>query len=186
MDFPSQAAPSVFARRVEDLVAFWCSGESDRSCSSDNGIQRGVQQRIAEHYGSIEVLEGYIRAYAHWNLFDTLWDKNNQPQRAELFEIMDELLAFPYRMGMDPTSPETIAWARFFVPYRTGGTYARRERLNWKGVAKLWKAGVPLEYARALDTPTWDKQMPVRRVIAMHRDGIPTEYARELLYGVKA
>lgn len=186
MDFAPAAYTPMFARRVEDLVAFWCSGGSDRSCPTGNGIQGEVQQRIAEHYGSIEVLEGYVRAYTHWNMYDALWDRNNRPQRVELLEIMDELLAFPYRVGMDPTSPETIAWARFFVPYRTGGTYARRERLNWKGVAKLWKAGVPLEYARALDTPTWDKQMPVRRVIAMHREGISTEYARELLYGAKA
>lgn len=186
MDFAPATTTSVFTRRIGDLVAFWCSGESGRSCSTGNDIQREVQQRIVEHYGSIEVLEGYIRAYTYWNMYDALWDRNNRPQRVELLEIMDELLAFPYRVGMDPADPETVRWAKFFVPYRAGGTYARRERLNWKGVAKLWKAGVPLEYARALDTPTWDKQMPVRRVIRLYRDGIAAEYAYELLYGAKA
>lgn len=170
-------------RRVEDLVAFWCSGGRDQGCTSNGGMDSGVQRGIVEAFGSIETLETYIQAYAHWNLFDSLWGKNNAPKQVNLFEIMDELLAFPYRMGMDPTNPETVEWAKFFVPYRAGGTYARRERLNWKGVKKLYKAGVPLEYARALDTPEWGQQMSVRRVIAMYREGISTEYARELLYG---
>lgn len=176
----------VSPRRVEDLVTFWCSDGSDQLDTTRGAIQREVQQQIAEHYDNIEALETYIRAYTDWNMFDTLWDKNNQPRYVEFLEIMDELLAFPWRMGMDPVAPETAAWARFFVPYRAGGTYARRERLHWRGVAELWKAGVPLEYARALDTPTWNTQMPVRRVIRLYREGISAEYAYELLYGAKA
>ena len=176
----------IFERRVEDLVGFWCSGGTGGGCTSNGGMDSDVQKGIVENFGSIETLEGYIQAYAHWNLFDSLWGKDNTPKQVNLLEIMDELLAFPYRMGMDPMNPETVEWARFFVPYRAGGTYARRERLNWKGVKKLYKAGVTLEYAKALDTPTWGQQMPVRQVIGMYRDGISTEYARELLYGDKS
>lgn len=173
----------IFERRVEDLVGFWCSGGTGGGCTGNGGMNSDVQKGIVESFGSIETLEGYIQAYAHWRLFDSLWGKNNMPKQVNLLEIMDELLAFPYRTSMDPKSPETVEWARFFVPYRAGGTYERRERLDWKGVKKLYKAGVPLEYAKALDTPEWGQQMPVRQVIAMHRAGISVEYARELLYG---
>lgn len=179
------AAPnSVFTRRVEDFVEFWCgNGDSSplSSCQSD-AIESQARRRVVESFPDVETLDAYLSEYAHWNIVSAVW-KDGTPVKAALLEDMPSLLAFPSRMGMDPSDPETIAWAKFFVPYYSGGTYAYHERATWKDVAKLRKAGVPLEYARALDTPTWETRMPVRRIIAMHRAGITTEYASTLLYG---
>lgn len=176
-------------RSVSALIAFWCGDRNGRNavaCSQGNGIDRGIQESIAESFRDIETLDDYLSTYAHWNIVPALWDKNGNPTDASLLEVMPELLAFPYRMGMDPSDPETIEWAKFFVPYFAGGTYAYRQRAEWKNVAKLRKAGVPLEYARALDTPSWEQMMPVRRIIPLYRAGIAAEYAHVILYGESA
>lgn len=162
-------------RSVSALVAFWYG---DR-----NSIDRSIQASIVESFRDIETLDDYLNAYAHWNIVPALWDKNGNPVEAALLEDMLSLLAFPYRMRMDPSDPETIEWAQFFVPYFAGGTYEYRKRAEWKGVARLRKAGVPLEYARALDTPSWGQMMPVRRIVPLYRAGIAVEYTRTLLYG---
>lgn len=175
-------------RKVSALIEFWCSGASRQMqvCLGKNGLTRDIQEHVTRSYGDIETLDNYLHAYCHWNIVPALWDKNGQPVEAALLEDMEELLAFPYRMGMDPSDPETVAWAKFFVPYTAGGSRMYRKRAEWKNVAKLRKAGVPLDYAEALDTPTWDAMMPIRRIIPLYRAGIAAEYAHVILYGESA
>lgn len=187
-DTSDEQAGSV-TRSLEDFIAFWCSGVSQNPVAmpgDSNGIAPDVQKHVADSYGTVERLDEFLVAYSRWGITSAVWDDAGKPKQVALLQSLPDLIPFPYRMGMNPSEPETVAWAGFFVPYFAGGTYQLRTRITWENAAKLRQAGVPLEYARALDTPSWDQMMSSEHIIAAYRDGLAPEYARELLYGAVA
>jgi hypothetical protein len=183
---PGEAPPAN--RRVSDLVEFWCTPKAD--AAQNPPLVSGVVfpsefDDIIASFKDADTLDAYLVAHSGWNIHQAIWDRHGKPMGAALMEDMPSLLAFPSRMGMDPSDPETVRWAKAFVPHHAGGTYEYRQRAEQGEVVQLYKAGVPLEYALALDTDSWRKKMPVGRIIPLYQSGIAVEYARELLYGAK-
>lgn len=107
----------------------------------------------------------------------------------EATALLPEVLRFPVWTGLDPKSAETAEWALFAVQraveihpdiYAPTGRFERQS-----DVLALLAAGVPLDYAKALDITRWSEEYPVTAVIRSYEDGLAPEYARTLVYGAR-
>lgn len=92
--------------------------------------------------------------------------------------ISDALLV-PVRLGLDPKDKETAEWTLFAAERIHFDdelkTYMTRTRFpDAEDIFRIVDAGVPLSYARAVDSE-WG-QYPTDTVIDAWRDGVPAEY----------
>lgn len=92
------------------------------------------------------------------------------------------LLILPSRLGADPTDETTVEWAReFCARYARHSDTPLTQDAALRIAAKLYKAGVPLDYLREFHPTPEILHIPVDAIIAGWKNGLSPEYAREVL-----
>lgn len=97
------------------------------------------------------------------------------------------LLQFPSKLGADPTDERTVQWAAEFFRHRNHAwgnsdeARAAAQQRIFRDAAKLYKAGVPLDYLREFHPADSAGPIPMDAVIWGWKNGLSPEYAREVL-----
>lgn len=132
-------------------------------------------------HGSFDVFEAFYR-----NVFEVDIESERYGNRAPSVPVA-ALLQFPAKLGADPADEQTVQWALEFFRHRSaawGGSDEARattQQRIFRDAAKLYKAGVPLDYLREFHPAASAETIPVDAVISGWKNGLSPEYARELL-----
>jgi hypothetical protein len=142
----------------------------------------------ASFHDDIDVLHGYLNAYATADVSGLTWlhmsERNHyipESTTRQIGRVYDALM-LPLMLRLDPREPEAAIWARLFLPFGKAGERSEYVLKSRPVIAarRFHRGGVPPEFAALFYRPTMTMKS-IDEVIALHRTGIAYEYAQTLL-----
>lgn len=176
---PDQKLRDFIEQQTKTYSNVYDRGHSRGVCKSLSPQRRTIIEQ--SFHGSFAVFEAFYQS-----VFEASIEGERYEHRAPSLPVA-ALIQFPSKLGADPTDDLTVQWALEFFRHRGhtwGGSDEARDAIQqriFRDAAKLYKAGVPLDYLREYHPAELGGTIPVDAVIAGWKNGLSPEYARELL-----